>query len=153
MRKYLRAAAVMVGVMASGGAWADDDGDGGEGTELPEAVVARLKSELPTVTIASATRRGDGWAASLRAGLRRQDVLLDQVGNVVERHEAISVRELPEEVRASLAKTHPRHTLWRANRITTGDEVFHEVLLARGDRRSTVVFAPDGRPLAGATTG
>jgi hypothetical protein len=152
MRKYLRAAAMMVGVMASGGAWADDDGDSDTtGTELPEAVAARVKSEFPSATIASTERHGGWWRASLVAGIRRQDVVFDPVGNVVERQEALAPKELPEALRASLERSHPRHTLWRATRITTPDGVFHEVVMTRGDRRSTVFFDPDGRVVAGAT--
>lgn len=155
MRKHLRAAALMVGVMASGGAWAESGEEdtrrvpGGDRAELPAQVAERLKADFPAATLTDVSRWGGGWEATIVEGLRRQDVLLDAVGNVVERHVPVAVRELPVEVRATLDRTHPRHTLWRATRIESDAGVFHEVLLARGDKRSVVVLDPGARVLAG----
>lgn len=152
MRKHLRAAAMMVGVMASGGAWADPeagDQDRGRRSELPAPVAERLSVEFPGATVTDVAPWGGGWEATVVAGLRRQDVMLDAMGNVVERHVPVAVRELPPEVHATLERTHPRHTLWRATRIESDAGVYHQVLLARGDRRSVVVLDPDARVLAG----
>lgn len=150
MRKYLRAAAVMVGVMASApefsAAWAGED-------ELPEHVASRIRSEFPASTVVSTARRGGWWEASLVTGIRRDDLLIDPVGNIMEHHEAVPEHALPDQVRGSLARSHPRHTLWRATRITAGDDVFHQVLLARGERQTTLIFDPSGRRLAGITRG
>ncbi|MDP2309415.1 MAG: hypothetical protein Q8P18_25565 [Pseudomonadota bacterium] len=153
MRKQLRAAAVMVGVMASGGAWAGPE-ESGEGarrtptTELPSPIAHSLKARFPDATVAAVERVGSGWEASILDGLRRQDVILDADGNLVEQHTPMPVRALPEGLRATLDRSHPRHTLWRATEITTEIGVFHEVLLARGDRRSVVLFDPMGKALA-----
>ncbi|MDP2313538.1 MAG: hypothetical protein Q8P41_11580 [Pseudomonadota bacterium] len=153
MRKQLRAAAVMVGVMAAGGAWAGDEEVGEAGrrspTDLPSPIVARLHDSFPDATAAGIEQAGGGWEASVVEGLRRTTLMLDHVGNVVERHTPISVRALPAPVRASLERSHPRHTLWRATEIATDEGAYHEVLLARGDRRSVVLFDPTGRALAG----
>lgn len=151
MRKQLRAAAVMVGVMASGGAWAgeEDVGDG-DPTDLPSPIAARLHSAFPAATVAGVERVHGGWEASIVEGMRRPDLVLDSVGNVVERHTTVAVRALPEGVRATLDRTHPRHTVWRATEIATEGGTFHEVFLARGDRRTVVLLDPDGRMLAGA---
>jgi hypothetical protein len=154
MRKHLRAAAMMVGVMSSGGAWASSEGEAEreDRSDLPAPVAERLKSEFPRATVAEAERWGDGWQATLTDGVRRQDLRLDAFGNVVERHLPVSVRELPSPLLQTLDRTHPRHTAWRATRIETAAGVFHEVLLARGERRSVVMFDPDGRVLAGLKT-
>ncbi|MFN7144639.1 MAG: hypothetical protein ACK4YP_12745 [Myxococcota bacterium] len=151
MRKHLRAAAVMVGVMASGAAWARDDGErrDADPAVLPAPVAERLKESFPAATVAEVSRWGGGWEATLVEGFRSHEVLMDAVGNIVERHVPVAVRELPEPVLATLERTHPRHTLWRATRIESDAGVFHEVLLARGDRRSAVVLDPDARVLAG----
>ncbi len=150
MRKHLRAAAMLVGVMASGGAWAGaEDGARARPAELPAAVAERLRTSFPDATVAEVSQWGEGFEATLVEGLRRQEVLLDAMGNVVERHVPIAVRELPGDVRATLDRTHPRHTLWRATRIETDAGVFHEVLLARGDKRVAVVLDPGARVLAG----
>lgn len=153
MRKQLRAAAVMVGVMASGGAWAGSEESTGEPrraptAEVPSPIAESLKTSFPGATVAAVERVGSGWEASLLEGLRRHDVVLDADGNVVERHSPLAVRALPETLRASLERSHPRHTLWRATEIATADGLFHEVLLARGDRRSVVLFDPAGKALA-----
>jgi hypothetical protein len=98
MRKQLRAAAVMVGVMASGGAWAgEEDVGNGDPTELPSPIAARLHSAFPAATVAGVERVHGGWEASIVEG-----------------------------------------------------GTFHEVFLARGDRRTVVLLDPDGRMLAGA---
>lgn len=149
MRKHLRAAAMMVGVMASGGAWADVDGEERATTSLPAEVAARVERAFPSATVAQVKRWGAGYEATLVEGLRRQDVLIDATGTVVERHIPIAVKDLPEAALATLERTHPRHTLWRATRIETTAGVFHEVLLARGDKRVAVVLDPDARVLAG----
>jgi len=151
MRKQLRAAAVMVGVMASGGAWAGEE-DVGEAdpSELPSPIAARLHSAYPAATVAAVERVHGGWEASLVEGMRRQDLVLDSVGNVVERHTPVAVRDLPDGVRTTLERTHPRHTVWRATEIATDGATFHEVYLARGDRRSVVLLDEDGRMIAGA---
>jgi len=104
MRKHLRAAAVMVGVMASGGAWADTDVEDLDPTELPAPVAARLGSAFPSATLAEVKRWGGGFEATLIDGIRRQEVLLDAMGNVVERHVPIAVKELPADVRATLSR-------------------------------------------------
>jgi hypothetical protein len=155
MRKHLRAAAMMVGVMAAGGAWAGDGETGqksaarAQRAELPAEVAQRLKDNFPAATVAQVNHWGGGFSATLVEGLRQHEVLLDAVGNVVERHLPVAVSALPDAVRATVDRTHPRHTLWRATRIETGAGVFHEVLLARGDKRSAVVLDPEARVLAG----
>ncbi len=152
MRKQLRAAAVMVGMMAAGGAWAGDEepGDGRrDRTVLPSPIAERLRSSFPEATVAAVERVGSGWEASIVEGHRRQDLVLDAMGNVVERHIPVAVRALPAGLRATLDRSHPRHTVWRVTEIATDEGAFHEVLLARGDRRSFVLFDPAGKALAG----
>ncbi|MES2644538.1 MAG: hypothetical protein V4850_33935 [Myxococcota bacterium] len=155
MRKQLRAAAVMVGVMASGGAWAGPEDSMSSGAarraptaEIPSPIAESLKARFPAATVAAVERVGSGWEASLLDGHRRHDLVLDADGNVVEQHSPLAVRALPEGLRATLDRSHPRHTLWRATEIATEEGVFHEVLLARGDRRSFVLFDPTGKALA-----
>ena len=150
MRRHLRAAMVF-GLLASGSAWADTDEREEEvdSGELPPHVERALRTALPRANVLDAERRDDGWEATVRVGLRSERVRLDANGNLVERAMPVSPRELPEAVLETLDRVHPRSTIWRVERIESGDEAFHEVLLARGDRRTSVVLDDEGRIVTG----
>lgn len=151
MKKYLRAAAMMIGVAASGGAWAEDDEDVSEARprSLPAGVQARLSAEHPRGQVTEAVRWGDGWEARVTEGVRTVSLRFDGAGNLLERHIPVDVKTLPEPVVETLDRAWPRHTLWRATRIETEVGAFHEVLLTRGDRRTVALVDPDARLLTG----
>lgn len=152
MKKYLRAAAMMIGVAASSGAWAEEDEDSESSrprAALPAIVQARLSAEHPQATVTAATRWGDGWEARVADGVRSVSLRFDAAGNLLERHVPVEVKALPTPVLATLDRAWPRHTVWRATRIETEAGDFHEVLLARGDRRTVALLDPDARVLTG----
>ena len=123
--------------------------ESGPRSVLPQSVERGLRAAVPRASVLDAQRRDGLWEATVKVGIRSQRMRLDDAGNLLERELPVSPRELPVAVLDTLDRVHPRSTIWRAARIETNDASFHEVLLARGDRRTAVVLDDEGRILTG----
>ena len=77
-------------------------------------------------------------------GLGR-DVLYDRRGTVIELEEEIHVAQLPELMSGAVARTYPKATITKAEKVTRGQTVTYELSMT-GTTVSSVQMNPDGRP-------
>lgn len=118
---------------------------------VPDLLIRTTRATYPDAQITGAEREVQGdvwtWEVKFRSGGRSMEVVLDDVGTVLETERELLVTEAPQPVLEAAEKAVEGSSFVGVERITSAKgEVFH-VKRQRGTARYKVVLARDGRIL------
>ena len=116
---------------------------------LPPAIETAFKAAYPKATIKNVLKEKlngkDVYEVeSIDAGKTR-DIIYRPDGVIALLEEGITVAEVPPAVMAAIAKSFPKATVTRYEKVIQDGVVFYEVQL-KGARASEAKFMPDGSP-------
>ena len=124
----------------------DDDDERAEAAELPEAIEDAFEDAYPNARIiGSDSEQNNGelvYEIESVDGNVRRDLLYRPDGTLVEYEEAISVDALPAAVRSTASA---RGSVKKAERLTRGDMVQYEVIVATDSGNVELVLDTEGR--------
>ena len=115
---------------------------------VPKAILAAFEKSYPHAKVKGYSKEiGNGVAEyeleSLDGKISR-DISYAEDGSVLAVEESIAYADLPEAVRATITKEHPKHTVASCEKLTKGSTIEYEVVLKQGKKKTEVVFDAAG---------
>ncbi len=119
--------------------------------EVPAAVLAAFEKAYPKVEIKGYTREEkDGKTVYEVESMERKihrDVTYFEDGTLYLVEEVVAAKSLPEAVRQTVKKEHPKGKIELAEKITEGATVSYEVVVAAGKKKFEVKLDASGKVL------
>ena len=116
---------------------------------LPEAVLAAFKAAYPQAEIKGASKEVENGATQFEIesvdGKLNRDLLYAADGKVIEMEETTAPENLPEAVKATLAKDYPGAKVLKAEILTKGEVKLFELSLQINDKKMGVTIDPSGK--------
>ena len=117
---------------------------------LPAAVADAFKKAYPNAVIKNWAKETEGGKVQYEIesmdGAQARDINYAADGTVLVMEEALPTADLPAAVSAAVAKTYPKATITKVERVTKGKETQYEVFL-KGAKVPEALFSPDGKPI------
>ncbi|MEI6816488.1 MAG: hypothetical protein WCL14_07740 [Bacteroidota bacterium] len=86
--------------------------------DLPEAVSKKFKKMYKTVTDADWSQTGDNFKATFELNKLKNEIVMDEKGNIVEKKEAVAIATLPQPISPYMSKNHKGFKIKEAYKIT-----------------------------------
>ena len=120
--------------------------------KLPKAVAGAVEKMFPKAKVVSASKEVEDkktvYEVSIRDGEQNVQVTVTPEGEITEVEKEIAAKDLPKEVRATLAEKYGKVTFKKAEEVTKGKELTYEVLLVTKDKKTLEIkFDPKGKVL------
>lgn len=116
--------------------------------DVPAAVTAAVARQYPNAQVSGWSKEmEDGkttYEASVIDGSSKRDVVLAENGSLLAIEEALQASDLPATVRRAIHAKYPKASVRKAEKISHGDEVQYEVVLAKASKKEVLLTA-DGK--------
>jgi uncharacterized iron-regulated membrane protein len=115
---------------------------------VPKAVLAAFEKAYPHATVKGYSKEMENGVAEYELesqdGKVSRDISYAQDGSVLAVEESMAYADLPEAVRATITKDHPKSTVASCEKVTKGSTIQYEVLMKQGKKKTEVVFDASG---------
>jgi hypothetical protein len=119
--------------------------------DVPPAIMTAFHKAYPHAVAKGFTKETEKGTTLYEVesldGTVKRDLLYSKDGTLKEIEEGIAVRALPEAVSASLSKSFPKTKILSAEKLTIGNTIHYECVVADGKQRKEIVLSADGRIL------
>ena len=117
--------------------------------DVPKAVLAAFEKFFPKAHLKGFSKEMDEGRTLFEIesveGKVNRDVTYTADGTLVSVEETVPVSEFPNSVRTALAKDFPKARISKSEKITKGQTVQYEVVLAVGEKHFEVVYDSSGK--------
>lgn len=111
---------------------------------VPKAILAAFEKSYPQAKVKGYSKEMENGVAEYELesqdGKISRDISYAEDGSVLAVEESMAYADLPEAVRATITKDHPKHTVASCEKVTKGSTTEYEVLLKLGTKKTEVVF-------------
>jgi hypothetical protein len=119
--------------------------------QIPAVVLTAFQKAYPKAVIKGAGQETKDSVTCIEIesvdGAVKRDIQYTIDGKVVEIEESIDTKALPDAALNSIAKEYPKGKIEKAERITQGDKIQYEVIVAVGKDRTEIVFDASGKTI------
>jgi curli biogenesis system outer membrane secretion channel CsgG len=116
--------------------------------QVPKAVLDAFAKAYPKATTKGFSRETEKGKTSFEVesveGAVHRDVSYSADGSLLSIEESIAYADLPEAVRAALAKEAPKGTASSCEKITKGDVTEYEIVVRSGRKKEELLFSARG---------
>jgi len=116
--------------------------------QVPKAVLDAFTKAYPKATMKGFSRETEKGKTSFEVesveGTVHRDVSYTADGSLLSIEESIAYTDLPEAVRAALAKEAPEGTASACEKITKGDVTEYEIVVRSGKKKEELLFSARG---------
>lgn len=116
--------------------------------QMPKAVMDAFKAEYPKAKILGTLKESKHgmlyYEIESRDGKMKRNVIYTPAGVVSEVEDIIPGSQLPNAVKTTIAKDHPKAKIKMVEKNMQGAAIKYEVSFQEGKKRFEAVYAPDG---------
>jgi hypothetical protein len=119
--------------------------------QIPAVILTAFQKAYPKAVIKGAGQETEDSVTYIEIesldGSVERDVQYTIDGKVVEIEESVDAKTLPDAAIKNIAKEYPKGKIEKAERITQGEKIQYEVIVAVGEDRTEIVFDASGKSI------